>query len=74
MRLTDLRDKMVCTSAGKRLGRVHDVQTDRGEVTVLKCGPAGLIERMTARSAGRTIAWSRVMEVTKRAIIVRDDN
>lgn len=71
MKLTDLRDKQVRDGNGKRVGRVHDVHADKGEIVALKCGPGSLIERMTSKSEGRTIPWSEVKSVTGREIVLK---
>jgi len=70
MRLSDLRDKLVRTLDGERLGRVHEVHCDKGRVTALTCGPASLVERWTARKHGKRIAWDRVLRVEADAVIV----
>ena len=57
MRLSDLRDKKVTTLDGEDLGRVHEVHCDGGRITALMCGPASLIERLTAKTDGRRIPW-----------------
>jgi sporulation protein YlmC with PRC-barrel domain len=73
MRLSDFRDKIIRTTDGKRLGRVHEVQCDGGKITALKCGPGSLIERLTDRSQGRRIPWDAVRKVDAKAIIVADE-
>jgi sporulation protein YlmC with PRC-barrel domain len=73
MRLSDLRDKPVRSLDGKKVGRIHEVHAKDGKVTALMCGPAGFIERLTARRKGRRIDWSDVRKVTADAVIVADD-
>ena len=73
MRLSDLRDKVVRTLDGEKLGRVHDVHADRGKVTALMVGPASVIERLTARKQGRRIAWECVRRVETKQIVVTPD-
>jgi sporulation protein YlmC with PRC-barrel domain len=73
MRLTDFRDKVVRTVDGKRLGRVHDVHCDKGEVTALMVGAASLIERLTAARHGRRVPWDYVVKVEAHQILVAND-
>jgi sporulation protein YlmC with PRC-barrel domain len=70
MRLTDLRGKHVRSLDGKKLGRVHDVHADKGQVTALMCGAGSLIERLTAKQHGRRIAWEQVVKIDDRAIVI----
>jgi sporulation protein YlmC with PRC-barrel domain len=70
MRLTDLQAKKVCTLDGERLGRVHEVHCENGVLVALKVGPRSFIERMTARTKGRRIAWDRVRKVEEKRIVV----
>jgi sporulation protein YlmC with PRC-barrel domain len=72
MRLSDFRDKIIRTAEGKRLGRVHEVHCDGGQITALKCGPGSLIERLTDRSKGRRIPWDAVRSIDAKAIVVAD--
>ena len=73
MRLSDLRDKRIKTLDGKRLGRVHEVHCEKGQITALMCGPGSLIERLTAKEDGRRIPWECVKRVEARAVIVVPD-
>lgn len=73
MRLTDLRDKLVRTLDGERLGRVHEVHCKEGKVTALMIGPASFIERMTARKKGRRIPWECVRKIDSKHITVTPD-
>ena len=73
MRLTDLRDKKVKSLDGETLGRIHEVHVDKGQVVALMCGAASIIERLTARKAGRRIPWEQVKRIEEDAVIVADD-
>ena len=73
MRLSDLRDKKVCTLDGKSLGRVHEVHCDKGRIVALMSGPGSLIERLTAKKEGRRIAWDCVVKVDAKQIVVAPD-
>jgi sporulation protein YlmC with PRC-barrel domain len=73
MRLSDLRDKTVRTLDGERLGRVHDIQCEKGRITALMCGPGSLIERWTAKGEGRRIPWECVRKVEAKQIVVTPD-
>src|SRR4051812_2888632 len=70
MRLTDLRHAMVRTEKGEKIGRVFEVHCDRGKVTALVCGGGGLLERLTARTQGRRIQWTRVVRISGAEIVV----
>ena len=70
MRLSDLRDKTVCTSDGEKLGRVHEVHCDGGRLVALMVGAGSWIERMTAKRKGRRIAWEDVQSVGDKVITV----
>jgi len=72
MRLSDLRDKIVRTLDGARLGRVHDVHCEDGRVTALMCGPGSLIERWTAKRKGKRIPWEAVRRIDANAVVVDD--
>ena len=73
MLLTDLRDKVIRTLDGDKLGRVHEVHCDKGRVVALMCGPGSLIERLTARKKGRRIPWECVRKVEPEQIVVTPD-
>jgi sporulation protein YlmC with PRC-barrel domain len=73
MRLSDLRDKNVCTLDGERMGRVHEVHCDGGRVTALMTGPGSFIERLTARKQGRRIPWGCVVKVEAKRVVVTPD-
>jgi sporulation protein YlmC with PRC-barrel domain len=70
MRLTDLQDAVVRTADGKKLGRVHEVHCNGGRIVAIMCGPASLIERLTARSKGRRITWDQVKTIDGGAIVI----
>ena len=70
MRLSDLRDKRVLTDDGEKLGRVHEVHCERGQVTALICGLGGFFERWTDKRAGRRVPWESVRKVGEREILV----
>jgi sporulation protein YlmC with PRC-barrel domain len=69
MRLSDLRDKRVRSLDGETLGRVHEVHCEGLKVTALMCGPGSFIERLTARRAGRRIAWDKVRRIDRDAVV-----
>ena len=73
MRLSDLRDKVVRTLDGEKLGRVHDVHSDKGKVTALMVGPGSFIESLTARKLGRRVPWECVRRVDAREVVVTPD-
>lgn len=70
MRLADLVGASVCTSAGERLGLVHEVYAKEGSVEALGVGSANLLERLIGRRRGRRIAWDRVRSIDGGTIIV----
>lgn len=70
MRLSELRDKKVRSLDGETLGRVHEVHCEGGRVTAIMCGSASIIERWTAREAGRRIPWEFVKRIDADAIVV----
>jgi sporulation protein YlmC with PRC-barrel domain len=70
MRLSDLLDAKIKTPDGAVLGRVHEVHCDGGRVVALMCGPAGLVERWTGKSKGRTIPWKSVRKLARDGIVV----
>jgi sporulation protein YlmC with PRC-barrel domain len=72
MRLSDLRDKVVRSLDGKKLGRVHDVHCDGARVTALMCGPGSLIERWTGQNKGHRVPWETVRRMDSHAVIVSD--
>ena len=73
MLLTDLRDKVIRTLDGDKLGRVHEVHCNKGRVVAIMCGPGSLIERLTARKKGRRIPWECVRKVEPEQIVVTPD-
>ena len=73
MRLSDLRDKQVRTLDGEKLGRVHEIHCERGQVTALMCGSGGFLERWTGKRGGRRVPWECVRKVTEREIVVTPD-
>ena len=70
MRLAELDGLIVKTLAGERLGRVHEVHVENQEVVALDYGPAGMVERLTGRRAGRTVPWRAVRQVSQGEVIV----
>jgi len=70
IRLSDLDDKLVRSAEGKRLGRVHDVRVEHGELLWLDYGARSLLERLSGRGTTKQIPWSAVREVGDDAIIV----
>ena len=74
MRLSDLRDKIVRSLDGEKLGRVHEVRCDKGRVVALMCGPGSFIERWTRRGQGRRIPWEDVRQIERDAIVVSVDS
>jgi sporulation protein YlmC with PRC-barrel domain len=70
IRLSDLRNKRLCSLDGEVLGRVHEVHCENGTVTALMCGPGSFIERWTARRSGRRIPWEAVRRIGREAVIV----
>jgi sporulation protein YlmC with PRC-barrel domain len=73
MRLADLRDKVVRTLDGEKLGRVHDVHADKGKVTALMVGAGSFIESLTAKKTGRRIPWEFVRRIDAHQIVVTPD-
>src|SRR5689334_16140377 len=73
MLLSDLRGKTMRGLDGENLGRVHEVHCDKGRVVALMCGPASLIERLTARQEGKRIPWENVRRVDGKEILVARD-
>jgi sporulation protein YlmC with PRC-barrel domain len=73
MRLSDLRDKLVRSLDGERLGRIHEVHCERGKVTAIMVGPASYLERLTAKNKGRRIPWEMVRRVDAAAVTVSPD-
>jgi sporulation protein YlmC with PRC-barrel domain len=73
MRLTDLQDAIVRTLDGEKLGRVHEVHCDGGRIIAIMCGPGSLIERLTAQTKGRRIAWKSVKRVEHKLVTVALD-
>lgn len=71
MRLSDLRDKRICTTDGKAIGRVHEVHSEKGRVVALMCGGGSLIERWTSKSKGQRIPWERVVKVEAKRVVVK---
>lgn len=73
MKLTDLRNKMIRTLDGEKLGIVHEVHCENGRITALMCGPGSFIERLTAQRHGRRIPWDCVHRVDAGQVIVTPD-
>jgi sporulation protein YlmC with PRC-barrel domain len=74
MRLSGFDDKLVRTADGQRLGRVHDVLAEGGEVRWLEIGLGGLLVRLKGRGRAHRVAWSDVVDVSDDAIIVNRPN
>jgi sporulation protein YlmC with PRC-barrel domain len=72
-RLSDLDDKLVRLADGTRLGRVHDIRVEKGEVRSLDYGWRGWIERLKGKGKAQSLPWSAVREVRDDAIIVAPD-
>jgi sporulation protein YlmC with PRC-barrel domain len=72
MRLGELYDAKVRSAAGKRLGRVHEIIVEDGQVTKLGVGAANILERLFARRHGRHIAWEKVKKIEGGTIVVED--
>lgn len=70
IRSADLQGKRVRTEEGQRLGRVAEVHTKDGEVTVLVCGARGLLKRFRASRGGAEVRWQDVRRLTDREIVV----
>ena len=70
MRLSDLQDKKIKTLDGETLGRVHDVDCEKGVIVALMCGAGSFIERLTAKEHGRRIPWACVRKVTDSEVVV----
>lgn len=73
MRLSDFQNAAVRTLDGDKLGRVHEVHCERGQVVAIICGPLSLIERLTAHQKGRRIPWECVKRVERGRITVALD-
>lgn len=73
MRLSDLRDAKIRTVDGERLGRVHEVHTDKGRVTAIVCGVGSWIESLTGKKEGRRIPWECVVKVGHKEVVVTSD-
>ena len=73
MRLTDLRDKVIRTLDGEKLGRVHEVHCEKGRITALISGPGSFLERLTASKHGRRIPWECVRRVDAKQVVVTPD-
>jgi sporulation protein YlmC with PRC-barrel domain len=73
IRLSDLRDKPIRTLDGERLGRVHEVHCEKGQVVALVTGLRSLIERLTAKDHGRRIPWECVVRVEAGQVVVTAD-
>ena len=73
MRLSDLRDKVIRTLDGEKLGRVHEVHCEKGRITALTCGAGSFLERLTARKHGRRIPWECVRRVDAHQVVVTPD-
>lgn len=70
MRLSELLRATARTLDGKTLGKIHEVHCDNGRIVALKCGPASLIERLSAKSHGRRIPWERVCRMSNGDLFV----
>jgi sporulation protein YlmC with PRC-barrel domain len=56
---------------GERLGRVHEVHADGGEVKALVCGSGGLLQRLSQSRRGLRIPWSEVKAIGPDGVVVR---
>jgi sporulation protein YlmC with PRC-barrel domain len=70
MLLSNLYGAQVRGSDGRTLGRVREVRCDGGAVTHIDVGAASWLERLTGGRHGRRIAWSAVIAVKGRTIVV----
>jgi sporulation protein YlmC with PRC-barrel domain len=70
MRLSDLYDAHVCTTGGERLGRIHEVIVEAGQVKEIGFGAVNLLERLAARRHGRHIAWEKVKKIEDGKVII----
>jgi sporulation protein YlmC with PRC-barrel domain len=73
MRLSELRNKKVHSLDGETLGRIHEVHSDGRRIVAISCGPASLVERMTARNQGRRIPWECVLRIEPDKVVVTAD-
>jgi sporulation protein YlmC with PRC-barrel domain len=85
MRLSDLLGLPVRNESGERLGRVHDVRGELTQrtlwVTGIVVGKVGVLERLGIGAPRRptrvrghdAIAWSDVVRLDRRGVVVRDD-
>ena len=69
MRASDLQGKPVVTEAGERLGRVAEIHLKGGEVAYLTCA-GGFLQRFMAARRGKQVAWTRVVSVERKWIVV----
>jgi sporulation protein YlmC with PRC-barrel domain len=72
MRAADLQGKPVRSEGGERLGRVREIHLRGAEVGSLTCGGFGFLQRFTASRRGHRIAWTDVLRITDREIVVAD--
>ena len=70
MRLCDLYDAHVRTSGGEKLGRVHEVVVEDGQVKELGVGAENILERLMGRRRGHHVKWERVKKIERGTIIV----
>jgi sporulation protein YlmC with PRC-barrel domain len=67
--LSDLVGKKVIDENGAVLGRVHEIRTNKGEVTVLICGARALLQRMAGFRTGTRVKWEQVRSVGDKEIV-----
>ena len=71
--------RAVVTESGDKLGHCHDVRAElKGnglEVTALCVGRTAVVEHFGLRGHGRheEVAWSRVVRIEGKRIVVRDE-
>ena len=70
MKLSGLIGLPVLDSAGRRLGRLHEIRAIDGRLSELIYGPAGVFEQMTGRAQPTSVPWSRVEKITARGVLL----
>jgi sporulation protein YlmC with PRC-barrel domain len=72
IRANHIAGATVVTEGGRRVGRVHEVRLERGQVTALLCGKGGLLQRLAATHGGIRVKWDDVLRIEGRTIVVRE--